>query len=110
MRVIRTPATLDGCGSLSRRGCWNGEIEDTVPVAIQPLQFADTQEAIGALIPPHLHSSLDEAVKKGKDPVGVVRGGSVIKIDDWRVNVRSEDALCRGSLSEDVFGANFRAR
>ena len=37
-----------------------------------------------------------------KDDFGVMRGGSVLFMDGWRVNVRAEDSLARGRLQEDA--------
>jgi hypothetical protein len=60
------------------------------------------KEALGALIPEGLHGSLDVAVSRGKDVRGDVRGGGVLKMEEWKINVRSEDALASGRLQEEV--------
>jgi hypothetical protein len=54
------------------------------------------------LIPEQLHPGMDEAVKRGKDVFGPMRGGSFLRMDGWQVNVRSEDALAQGRLHEEV--------
>ena len=76
--------------------------EDYVPAGIQPLHMPAVREALGALIPERLHGSLDAAVKKGKDDFGRMRGGAVIRMEEWRVNVRAEDALARARLEEEA--------
>ena len=60
------------------------------------------KQALGALIPARFHRTLDEAVKNGKDTFGSLSGGAVLRMDDWKANVRGEDALARALLSEDV--------
>ena len=37
-----------------------------------------------------------------KDDFGVLRGGSMLRTDQWRVSVRAEDALARGRLQDDA--------
>ena len=82
---------------------WTVEVEDDhVPVELRPLHMSAVREALGALIPDHLHKTLDAAVKRGKDDFGAVRGGAVLRMDKWTVNVRAEDALARGRLEEEV--------
>ena len=81
-------------------GRWDEAVEDSVPVQIQPLHKSAVKEALGALIPARLHKSLDEATRKGKDNFGPLRGGSVLKMDNWRVDVRAEDSLARGRLQD----------
>ena len=86
-----------------RRGEWKDEMEEAFePGQGQPLHMSAIKEALGALIPARLHGSLDVAVQKGKDDFGVVRGGAVLRMDDWKVNVRAEDALARGRMEEDA--------
>ena len=87
---------------LVRRGVWADEVEDALPPQVQSLHMPAVKEALGALIPARLHWTLDDAVKKGKDTFGELRGGVTLSMADWKVNVRGEDALGRGSLSEDV--------
>ena len=87
---------------MARRGFWTREVEDSVPVEIQPLHMCAVKEALGALIPERLHRSLDKAVAQGKDDFGPVRGGAELRMDEWRVNVRAEDALARGRLEEEA--------
>ena len=41
-------------------------------------------------------------MQKGKDDFGPLRGGSVLRMDAWKVNVRTEDALARGRLEEEA--------
>lgn len=89
-------------GCLARRGIWSREVEDEVAPQMQPLHMAAVREALGALIPEGLHESLDKAVQKGKDDFGPLRGGSVLRMDAWKVNVRTEDALARGRLEEEA--------
>ena len=89
-------------GCLVRRGFWSHEVEDAVTPQIQPLHMSAVRDALGALIPAGLHESLDKAVQKGKDDFGPLRGGSVLRMDGWKVNVRTEDALARGQLQEDA--------
>ena len=72
------------------------------PPALQPLHMSAVREALGALIPAALHRNLDKAAQRAKDELGALRGGSVLCVDGWRVSVRSEDALARGRLQEDV--------
>ena len=84
-------------------GRWDEVVEDSVPVAMQPLHMSAVRESLGALIPAQLHKSLDTAVRKGKDKFGALRGDSVLCVDGgWRVSVRAEDALARGRLQEDA--------
>ena len=87
---------------LVRCGEWADEVEDELPPQVDWLHMSAVKEALGALIPARLHRTLDEDVKKGKDTFGVLPGGASLRMDDWKVNVRGEDALARGSLSEDV--------
>jgi len=87
---------------LVRRGEWADEVEDALSLQVQSLHMPAVKEALGALIPARLHRTLDEAVKKGKDAFGVLPGGANLRMDDWKVNVRGEDALGRGSLSEEM--------
>ena len=85
------------------RGQWTREVVDDVPDDVKPLHMSATKEALGASIPARLHRSLDEAVKKGKDDIGgPLRGGAVLRMDEWTVNVRAEDALSRGRLEEEA--------
>ena len=72
---------------ISRRGRWTEEVEDSVPAEIQPLHMSAVKEALGALIPERLGRSLDDAVTKGKDDFGALRGGTVLRMAEWRVNV-----------------------
>ena len=67
---------------------------------MQPLHMSAVRESLGALIPAGLHHTLDKAVQKGRDDFGPVRGGSVLRMDAWKVDVRTEDALARGRLDE----------
>ena len=60
------------------------------------------REALGALVPEHLHPDLDKAVKKGKDAFGQLRGVSQLKMDGWGVSVRNESLLSRARLHEDA--------
>ena len=48
-----------------------------------------------------LHCRAPE-VLAGKDDFGTMRGGTVLRMDEWRVNVRAEDALARGRLDEEA--------
>ena len=89
-------------GCLARCGRWTQEVADSVPVEIQPLHMSAVKEALGALIPARLHRKLDAMVKKGKDDFGPLRGGTVLRMGDWKVNVRAEDALARGTLTEEA--------
>ena len=83
-------------------GVWDELVEDDVPPELQPLHMSAVREALGALIPEALHKSMDKAAQKMKDDFGVVRGGSVLFMDGWQVNVRAEDALASGRLREDA--------
>ena len=87
---------------VERLGEWDRVCEEPLPFELQPLHMPAVREAIGALIPERLHWSLDAATAKGKEELGVVRGGSVLQMDDWKINVRSEDALAQGRLPEEV--------
>ena len=83
-------------------GSWDGCVEEALPVGLLPLHMPAVKEALGALIPEGLHGDLDLAVSRGKDLHGDLRGGSVLKMEEWKINVRSEDALARGRLQEEV--------
>ena len=89
---------------LATRGCWpwDEHVEDGVPAEIQPLHMSAVREALGALIPERMQRSLDQVVQRGKDDFGAARGGSVLCVDNWRVNVRAEDSLARGRLQADA--------
>ena len=63
---------------ISARGAWDDRVDDDVPPEIQPLHMSEVREALGALIPEHLHKNLDKAAQKVKDDFGVMRGGSVL--------------------------------
>ena len=84
----------------ARVGAWDGRVEDDVPIDIQPLHMAAVREALGALIPARLHSSLDKAAARAKDNFGVLKGGSVVVMSGWRLSVRAEGALAAGRLQE----------
>ena len=81
---------------------WDSRVEDGVPDEIQPLHMPAVKEALGSLIPEHLHSSLDKRVERQKDVTGVVSSGCFVTMGSWRVNVRSEDELFRGRLTKEV--------
>ena len=104
---LLSPEQLRGlAGSVAERisvvGCWDEKLSDDVPLELQPLHMPAVREALGALIPAELHSSLDKAASRVKDVFGPVGGGSVLFMDNWRVSVRAEDALARGQLQEDA--------
>ena len=87
---------------LRRVGSWDGCVDEAVPLDVAQLHMPAVKEALGALIPEGLHGSLDVAVSRGKDVRGDVRGGGVLKMEEWKINVRSEDALASGRLQEEV--------
>ena len=87
---------------LRRGGSWDGGVDEAVPLDVEQLHMPAVKEALGALIPEGLHGSLDVAVSRGKDVRGDVRGGGVLKMEEWKINVRSEDALASGRLQEEV--------
>ena len=83
-------------------GALDSIIEDVVPLEIQPLHLPVVREALGSLIPARLHRSLDAAINKSKDTFGVLRGGGLLRMSGWKVNLRTEDALARGRLESDA--------
>jgi hypothetical protein len=90
-------------GCIVRRGKWEKEVEEeSVPEEIKPLHMSAVKECLGALIPERLHRTLDAAVKRGRDDFGPLCGGATVRMGDWRVNVRAEDALARGRLEEEA--------
>ena len=83
-------------------GRWDGRVFDVVEPSLGPLHMSAVKEAMGALVPPRLHGSLDKAARRMKDAFGDVRGGCALRMDKWVVNVRSESALAEGRLERQA--------
>eukprot|EP00959_Pyramimonas_sp_CCMP1952_P204511 4276497-Pyramimonas_sp.AAC.1 len=79
-------------------GRWDGRVFDVVEPSMGPLRMSAVKEAMGELVPPKLHGSLDMAARRMKDAFGDVRGGCALRMDKWVVNARSESALAEGRL------------
>jgi hypothetical protein len=87
---------------MAQVSCWDGMLQESVPVEFGPLHISAVKGVLGSLIPANLHSKLDGLAKKQKLPGDVVRGGSFLKLDGWRVSVYEEDALARGRLDKGM--------
>ena len=83
---------------LMKGGQWDRKVEDSVPTEIQPLHMSAVREALGALIPENLHKNQDNRAAKAKIDYSTVKGKSNLFMSGWKVDVRAEDALGRGTL------------
>ena len=88
---------------LMKGGQWDRKVEDSVPTEIQPLHMSAVREALGALIPENLHKNQDNKAAKAKIDYSTVQGKSNLFMSGWKVDVRAEDALGRGTLENGAF-------
>eukprot|EP00959_Pyramimonas_sp_CCMP1952_P134400 2811960-Pyramimonas_sp.AAC.1 len=83
-------------------GRWDGRVFNVVEPSLGPLRMSAVKEAMGALVPPRLHGSLDKAARGMKDAFGDVRGGCALRMNKWVVNAQSESALAEGRLERQA--------